>query len=421
MPNYLKLIKHLLIPLEKKAITKAIIDMSTIYNDESKLFAYNATVCYPKKSSNKIRQKNTFTAHGRSSVSREMALLKCLGEAIERYCLYYHKDDDIYSSFSNIKQEALDPSIYINHRMVKIKKISWIKGYNITKNINTLIPAQLVYLSNLKNTDEVRLSEIISTGAAGGFTHESALLRGMYEVIERDAFMTMYLLKGEPTRINTDTIKNKTINKIVDTYRKYRLDVLLFDITNDLQIPTFLTILIDKTGLGPAICLGLKTGLNIKEAIIGSLEEASLPRSLGRGMLDETNKEYIINQNSIHTIKDRALYWLYPKMFTKIKFLLDQPPIVLKTNYLKKYKEKEEFEIVKGLLEKKGFQIYYADITLNFFRKSNYLVYKVVIPALQPLYLDEKYKILILDRLKTVSKFYNQKKITINNVPHPFL
>src|SRR5690606_28974937 len=118
----------------------------------------------------------------------------------------------------------------------------------------------------------------ISTGAAGGFGKDETLLRGIYEVVERDSIMTSYLNKVLLQRVNYLSITNKHILDILTYLKKYWLKVHIFYIRNDLQIPTFMTILEDKTSFGPAIAVGTKTNLNIESALLGSIEEALFTR-----------------------------------------------------------------------------------------------------------------------------------------------
>jgi hypothetical protein len=47
-------------------------------------------------------------------------------------------------------------------------------------------------------------------------------------------------------------------------------------------------------------------------------------------------------------------------------------------------------------------------------------VQKSIIPALQPLYLAEQYKVLKKERLKNIAHFFGQKKMSLITVPYPF-
>lgn len=413
-------ISALLKGLERKKILKKLARKPN-FSDEPPIFMYSANLNNTKKFSDGYN--STLTSTGISFSSAETALLKCLGEAIERFSiLCYQEKDLLYSSFSQLKQDALDPKLYKDNQAIEERPLGWAKGVRLNTSSECLIPAQAIYLNYKISPPEVYLTDQVFSGSAGGFDLESALLRGLYEVVERDAFMTMYLAKISPPKIALSSFKNKQILRILESCKRYNLSVELFDITNDTEIPCFLTAVLDKTGFGPPITFGLKSSLNEELAIIGSLEEAFTTRHWIRiEFLRRKPSEFKINPKRVVTIMDRALFWLYPGMINNLQFLLDQPPKKSAPKASFSLNINEELDVAKDLLTKKGFDIFYADVNIRDFRKLGYFVYKVVIPKLQPLFLDESKRELRMDRLNEVSKYFGQKKLTINPIPHPFL
>lgn len=93
----------------------------------------------------------------------------------------------------------------------------------------------------------------------------------------------------------------------------------------------------------------------------------------------------------------------------------------LKGGRMDSFQVKEELSEVTNLLSKKSFEIFYADITLPILRKLNYRVYKVIIPALQPVYLDEEHPERRINRIKAVAGHFGRKNYFINPIPQPFL
>lgn len=55
---------------------------------------------------------------------------------------------------------------------------------------------------------------------------------------------------------------------------------------------------------------------------------------------------------------------------------------------------------------KKGYEIYYADVTLPLLKRVGYKIVKVVIPGLQPFYMNEILPYLGGERLTEVPKNY---------------
>lgn len=415
-------INRIIIELGKKQFFKSLYRVTNFY-DEPKFFHHRAILNFSEKKSDGLPPKLDIGASGVSFISLRQSLLKCLGESMERYCLYNYKEKRIcYSSFNDLKTGTLDPFYYIPQESIRLEKFGWVLGYTLNREIRTFIPAQLVYSNYRYISKEKILSTPISTGAAGGFDKESAILRGIYEVVERDAFMTMYLNKISVPQINTDTIRNKVIRSVIESCQRYRLELYLFDITNDVKIPTCMTILIDRSGVGPAITVGAKANFNLDTAILGSLGEALMVRgSIRKEYFNKKFDTYYIKPYSINTITKRGLYWSSLDMIPKLNFLLAEKP---KKSFRKTYINlslSEQLVLVQQKLQEKELNIYYIDVTNDILKKINYHVYKVIIPKLQPLYLDERYKQLHTDRLKEVSDYFRNKKYSINPIPHPFL
>jgi len=418
-----KLSIKLLKELESKNLLDSITDLNHFY-DEPKTFHYQAIVkvyCDYLTSQGYSSLKETIGTGGLSLSSAHNALLRCVGEAIERLSLFcYKKDSIIFSKQKDLDGKTIVISNYTNTPSYQNRTFGWIKGKNLTKNNQSYIPAQLVYLS-YSSRKEPNLGSRISTGAASGFTHESVLLRGVYEVIERDTVMTTYLNTIGIPRIDNNTVKNKEFERIVNMLERYNLELFLYDITNDLGIPTFLSLIVDRTGLGPSVCVGPKTSLNRLSAITGSIEEALMARPFVRQKILETqNNIFDIEDEDIQTKEDRLLYWASPDKLPHLGFLLNQPKVPFH-NTLSKLSIKDELNTVISKLSKKGFEIFYKDITLDFLKKYDVIVYKVLIPGLQPLYINEKQKEYRVNRLHDVAKYFGKKDNSVNQIPHPFL
>jgi ribosomal protein S12 methylthiotransferase accessory factor len=393
------------------------------FHDEPHNFLYTARLRNPRFFSN-IKSHPIFAAAGISFQSDSLAAIKCLGESVERFCQLTNRGLKLeYHAYEKIKKNALDPSSFEGDTPVENKKINWVWGINLTQKKKCLIPAQLIFMfPRSKNKDMYTVNQpSITTGAAGGFTPEETLLRAIFEIIERDSFMTFYLNKQRAPLIDLSGIKNRQIQRIIERSKRYNLNIYVLNITNDLEIPTFLTLLVDRTGKGPSVTCGAKTDFDINKAILGSIEEAFLPRpGIRSAMLKYDMKIPKISHDDIISITSRGLFWANPRMLSHLGFALDQNPIPLRlhSSYLS---DREALKKIINLLTAKGCEIYYADITLPMFKALGYHVYRVIIPQLQPLYLDERSPVIRMNRLGEVADFFGFKNASINKLPHPFL
>lgn len=340
-------------------------------------------------------------------------------EAAERFCnTSYHNRDLVTSRFSKLHKQSLNPDLFTLTRY-KDQSLRWATGFDLITGKKALVPAQVVFFNYHFAAGEPQLTQQISTGAAGGLDHESTLLRGIYEIVERDAFMGMYLLKIPAKRIALNSLKIKQAGTILSQAQRYNLSIELFELTNDLSIPAFLAIVIDRTGLGPVVSFGLKSSLQAQTAIVGAMEEAFHTRPWTREqMMDTSNADQKIDPAEITTINQRGAFWSSPQRLYDLAFLLDQPAIV--KNYHNQ-PVSQELKTVIDIFYQRKIPVYYNKLTLPIFLKNGFFFYKVTIPQLQPLFLIEKKRELNLKRLKQIADFFEVTNWRVNTLPHPFL
>lgn len=412
-----KTIEKLFYSLDTPGLIKAIVPTTNFFNDEPKMFLYHATFHNIKNVAGKndsFRLSVTDTA-GTSFSSKENAFLKCLAEGIERICLFdYDKSKIKYFSSENLARFALEKTF-------NKEKIGWVKGFDLINNKEDFIPAQLTSLFYLHNNrKEPFLSVNISTGTAFEFDLTSALIKGLHETIERDALMTIYLDKISVPHIKLETIPDKRIKELILRFKRYNLEWYVFDFVNDFNIPVSLSLLVDRSGYGPAVSFGAKCSFDKIHNILSSVEEAVMVRDTARRLLSEiyTGK---LKKLSFHdsSLFYRINLWWPVKMLEKLNFLLKSPKISFKQSrsFINK---KAELDFIISSIKEKGYDVFYKDITMDYFKKKGFFVIRVVMPALQPLYLAELGKKIIEPRLKEVAK-YHKVKFVINDIPHPFL
>jgi ribosomal protein S12 methylthiotransferase accessory factor len=103
----------------KTGIVRALIETAK-FNDEPKLFTFTALWCQTSHFSDGFDTGCTFPAcqcgasctemSGGASMDRDMAMIRTLGEAMERYCCAIYRENNFFiSSYQDIENEALDP------------------------------------------------------------------------------------------------------------------------------------------------------------------------------------------------------------------------------------------------------------------------------------------------------------------------
>ena len=410
-------LKELFQSLKESGVINDLVSTTSSFYDEPGMFSYNGEFGNMDKIADDATDffvNKPVQASGTSFFSKSKAILSCLAEGVERLSLYHYKKNEIdFFASDRIQSFSAD-------KISSSAKIGWVKGFNLTQGKEDYIPAQLVSLIFYIKHKEPKLSTNISSGAAFGFDLLTSLLNGIYEVIERDSFMTIYLGKIPVPKINLDAVYDKKIKLLKDKFERYNLKWLVFDFTTDLGIPVAVSLIVDRTGYGPSSSFGAKCSFNQKENIIASAEEALMIRNATRNTINDVfihKRTDGINRR--HHYFNKMFYWWPINKLEDLDFLLQSEEEDLKTSSTFSNKKRELNHVVT-LLKKKNHDVYYKDITIDYFKKKGFIVTRTIIPSLQPLYLYERFRKIFVFRLKEVQKFF-KTDFLINEIPHPFL
>src|SRR5436190_3960649 len=136
--------------------------------------------------------------------SRDLAEAAAIGEALERYSgSYVPHERIIVTSASELGGAAVDPERFalFSHaqyrdpafpfrRFERDMAVGWVEGFSVPGGARAYLPAQLVFMPwQRRDGEEVRVGHATSSGLACGATLEEAILTGLLELVERDAFM----------------------------------------------------------------------------------------------------------------------------------------------------------------------------------------------------------------------------------------
>lgn len=414
---------------ENEGILKEIY-RAPLYNDEPKIFNYSAKYV--------TMYKNNFEVSSGVSFDKKLALIRVLGETIERHSINKFKPKILVTgtkdkienfgeyldplTISPFSQKQLKQESFKKFKISKKSKFNWTNAFSINKNKNIFLPCQLISFNYSQPIWEPTILPIISTGTAFALNHEDALYRGLCEIVERDAFIISYLNKLPSPKIDLESIKDEYLNNILQNLRRYKLEVIVLDLTTDIDIPVFASIIVDRTGFGPSISIGLKSGFEIKDVIIGAIEESLMTRGWIRDKFIYFNPDYK-KTKEIKNIEQRAYIWFSKDMIKNLSFWLKGKKFVkININHKKNNSLKETIKV----LGRNGMNVIYKDITPKEVKRSGFIVLRVIVPEMQALYLDERFKFLGNKRLyETPIKlnFTNRRKneSDFNDIPHPFL
>ncbi|MEV6710992.1 YcaO-like family protein [Lentzea sp. NPDC051208] len=129
-------------------------------------------------------------------------------------------------------------------------RMRWAEGWSYTSERPILIPEQVAYWA--ANTPaEQRFVHETSNGCGVGNSLTEAVLHGLFEVAERDAFLMAWYAQTPLTRIKLPP--DPLLHHLADRLEELGYELLFLNATNDLGIPAVLTLArTTRTGLPQA-------------------------------------------------------------------------------------------------------------------------------------------------------------------------
>jgi YcaO-like protein with predicted kinase domain len=154
--------------------------------------------------------------------------------------------------------------------------LAWEEVTNIQNGAKKLIPSDLIWLRSRIESQPLMYVQMGSNGMASGGSMEDAILSGLYEIIERDAWtLNQYLLDSGFLLKRTPLIDMPPrLEACIRKIEAANLKLHLFDITNDYKIPVFSAIILDLSGACAGTFGGYGCHLNAEIAAIRAITEA---------------------------------------------------------------------------------------------------------------------------------------------------
>lgn len=390
-------------------------------NPRNYLYDYHAHIEIDGKS-------DPFGKGGGIDLDQKLAKLKATCEAIERYAGSVNSNNRyLESSYNEIKTKAINPERLIGFKSSQYTKsfpftkfdpntkIDWIEGLSVTRNSHMFIPAFAVFIGyNTTKPKNLRFIPVTSNGLALGTSELDAFKRGLYELIERDAALTLWYTQRIPDLIDLDSLSNPDLQFIRNKIEEEDLNLDVCISTLDIPIPSTIAVIKDKRGY-PTFSIGLGCDIDLGKATFRAVMEALMVRNTLELLPKDMRKS--IRRRSVRQFIDHALYYSTPSREEIIKGLysgkiLSKSELNAKFEFSEKY---SDLDTLVGLFVKKKMEVIRYDLTTSLIRKMGYSVVKTTIPELQQMDVSYKARFLGSTRLKS---FVSPKRI--NLYPHPF-
>jgi ribosomal protein S12 methylthiotransferase accessory factor len=406
---------------------------------EPEIFNYSAKMC----DSRKIFPVGCYDRNGGAGLTREDARMAAIGEAIERYCSsIYYPDELLIGSYRELSRNAraLAPeemAIFHPEQRGKIgyswftedTMLCWVGGSSITRNQRVLIPACLTFVPYhpfWTERGEETIGPSITTGQAAAASYRDAVLRGIYEIVERDAFMITWL-----NRLSVPQIAIESNAKVAEIFHsrlaRPNLRYTLHSLATDLGIPSVLCVLVDTQSDPAMVCTGGASHLSAELAAIKALVEAVQTREWAR-YIGHRRKPFVIESDysNLDDFDKHVLLYGYGDMSSAVEFLTNAPALCSFSDLADCSTGTVAGDLcqVKMLIESSGHEILAVDLTSEDVGQAGFRVVKVFIPGMQQIEGDHTHRLLGGHRLFEVPRKLGYPAASnigeFNRDPHPY-
>ncbi|WP_409199788.1 YcaO-related McrA-glycine thioamidation protein [Methanobrevibacter sp. DSM 116169] len=231
-------------------------------------------------------EEGSVSVYAGKGINKSHAKASAIMEGFERYSAERQNIDDVfYGTISEAKEkhEIIEPEHLNLAKDLKFNEdtsLEWTLSKDIISDKDFLIPTNAIYHPYNSENNTISLFKSNTNGLASGNNLEEAILHGIFEVVERDAWSIFELTKKNKKEVKLDTIDSELINDVLEKFKNESIDIKLLDITVDIEITTIVAISDDTLLKDPALLtIGVGTHLNPEIAILRALTEVAQSRA----------------------------------------------------------------------------------------------------------------------------------------------
>ena len=270
--------------------------------------------------------------------SREVAEAAAIGEAVERYSGSFVPSERLIVASAAELPNAVDPARFALFSDAQYAEprfpfrpfrretvVSWVEGFALPCGEAAFLPAQLVYMPwRRRARREARIGHATSSGLACGATLEEAVLTGLFELVERDAFMLAW-----HNRLSLPLLDWSGVPELVRLDRRYfepaGLSYSAVDLSVFLGVPTVLGVVHGAPGHLGALGVGAASAATVAVAWRKALAEAFSVQRWVRDRALEHADQLDREAGEISTFDGHTLYYASEERARRASFLDSSP------------------------------------------------------------------------------------------------
>lgn len=207
-------------------------------------------------------------------------------------------------------------------------ELRWVWAHSFALDRAVLVPeAYAYYGAHVLHRDEPRLAYEISNGCALGSCPEEAILYGLLEVAERDAFLMAWYGRRPLARVDLASARDPRV-RLLAAHLEEETDrtLTVLDTTVEQGVPCVWAIAVDRTddpGRARALCAG-GSHIDPERAVLNALcELGPILASVDRAYAGQRARvaEMAADSGLVRTMGDHSLLYADASVFSRLEFL----------------------------------------------------------------------------------------------------
>ncbi|MFJ9681129.1 TOMM precursor leader peptide-binding protein [Streptomyces sp. NPDC101194] len=370
-------------------------------------------------------------------------------EGLERYAGTTRRrgTSPVVDSYNRLSDRALDPAAcglyapetYANDPMVSPfdpdRPIPWVWGHSLRDDRPVLVPARLAHYSAGVEADNFVFE--CSNGCATGGSLEEAILFGLLEIIERDAFLLAWYGRAPLTAIDLGSCRSPAVRTMADRAALHGYEVHAFDTRMDLPVPVVTALAVRGDGGYGTLSFAAAAGFDPESTIESALSEVltyipHLPYQVAErhGELTAMAQDF----TRVRQLKDHAQLYGLPAMAEHAKEYLDPVSVRPSADVFGDWEPLrprtgdllDDLNLLRDRIAAVGHDVIVVDQTTPEQRRMGLHTVATLVPGFLPLDFGwTRQRALLMPRLRTAPRVAGRRaddlpESAVKRVPHPF-
>lgn len=233
-------------------------------------------------------EDGAISIYGGKGITKEHAKASAMMEGFERYSAERQSaDKTVIATADEISEKGnyIDPkSLNLPQKFEKMDlndvNLEWSMSHDLITGDDYYVATNAVFHPYICDASAESLFKSNTNGLASGNILEEAILHGIFEVIERDAWSIFEMTHKNYSQIDIESIESELICEVIEKFESEGIKIKLMDLTADINIPTIAASADDTvTRDAGLLTLGIGTHLDPEVAILRALTEVAQSRA----------------------------------------------------------------------------------------------------------------------------------------------